>query len=250
VDVAPTAPVGALSRGLRAAGQRERLAGQNLAAAGWKPEAIFTGAAAARLSYWPELREETVAAAVRNDLIPRRGYVFSRRNVPPELIMQRGRLRCTSPALTALDLSDLEQTEGIDVALRKRATTLGALQQALHLTPNRPGNVARRLVVLDSRDGLWSFAERLAHRLLRQAGISRWRANVEIQHLESTYFLDIAFRPAQLALEIDGRLDEEDLHLFESDRWRQNALVHRMGPHSPSRASLALPKGSFHPRGT
>jgi very-short-patch-repair endonuclease len=40
-----------------------------------------------------------------------------------------------------------------------------------------------------------------------------------------TYYLDIAFRSLRLAIEIDGRLHEDDPDLFESDRWRQNALV-------------------------
>jgi very-short-patch-repair endonuclease len=39
------------------------------------------------------------------------------------------------------------------------------------------------------------------------------------------YYIDIAFPHVKLAIEIDGRLHEEDHDLFESDRWRQNALV-------------------------
>ena len=39
------------------------------------------------------------------------------------------------------------------------------------------------------------------------------------------YYIDIAFPHLRLAIEIDGRLHEEDEDLFESDRWRQNALV-------------------------
>jgi hypothetical protein len=39
------------------------------------------------------------------------------------------------------------------------------------------------------------------------------------------YYIDIAFPHLKLAIEIDGRLHEEDEDLFESDRWRQNALV-------------------------
>lgn len=39
------------------------------------------------------------------------------------------------------------------------------------------------------------------------------------------YYIDIAFGGSKLAVEIDGRLHELDEDLFESDRWRQNALV-------------------------
>lgn len=196
-----------------------------LAVSAWMPDAVFTGATAARLSYWPEFREDTVCVAVRNDLRPRSGYDFSRRHIPSELIFERHGFRMTTPALTALDISDLDQTEAIDQALRKRVTTLQSLRRALDVTPNRPGNVARRLVVLDSRDNPWSFAERLAHRLLHQAGIKGWKANVPLHHESSTYYLDVAFSRLRLAVEIDGRMHEQDLALFESDRWRQNALV-------------------------
>jgi very-short-patch-repair endonuclease len=39
------------------------------------------------------------------------------------------------------------------------------------------------------------------------------------------FYIDIAFKQRKLAIEIDGRLHETDEDLFESDRWRQNALV-------------------------
>jgi very-short-patch-repair endonuclease len=39
------------------------------------------------------------------------------------------------------------------------------------------------------------------------------------------FYIDIAFKQQKLAIEIDGRLHETDEDLFESDRWRQNALV-------------------------
>lgn len=39
------------------------------------------------------------------------------------------------------------------------------------------------------------------------------------------FYIDIAFKQQKLAIEIDGRLHETDEELFESDRWRQNALV-------------------------
>jgi very-short-patch-repair endonuclease len=39
------------------------------------------------------------------------------------------------------------------------------------------------------------------------------------------YYIDIAFPHLKLAIEIGGRLHEDDEDLFESDRWRQNVLV-------------------------
>lgn len=92
-------------------------------------------------------------------------------------------------------------------------------------TPNRFGNRDRRRLLLDSRDEPWSAAERLCHRLLRDAEVQAWTSNWLVHVRGSTYYLDVAFPRLKLVLEIDGRLHEDDPDIFESDRWRQNALV-------------------------
>ena len=189
----------------------------------WSPDAVLTGAAAARLTFWPSVPVEAVGAAIR-----RRGqhpgYRLVTRTVPPELVLERHGLRVTAPALTALDLCD-EGTDGIDQVLRARAATLAGLWRALDLTPGRRGNRQRLRDLLDSRDEPWSAAERLAHRLLHEAGVEGWEANLPVRAGGQRYFLDIAFADLGLVIEIDGRLHEDDPGLFESDRWRQNALV-------------------------
>ena len=197
------------------------------AATRWDPDAIFTGAAAARLSYWPEVRLSTIHMAVRYDRRPQRGFSFTRRRIPLELVSQHHGLRFTCPALTALDLADLDHTDAIDTALRTRATTLDALHEALELTPGRRGNCDKRQVLLDSRNEPWSRAERVSHRLLRRAGITGWTTNMPLYDVAWLYYIDIAFEAHKLAIEIDGRFHEDDLGIFESDRWRQNALVLR-----------------------
>lgn len=83
----------------------------------------------------------------------------------------------------------------------------------------------RRSLLLESRDNPWSRAERLCHQLLRQAGITGWRANVKVRGAQQWYFLDVAFEAQMLAVEIDGRLHEQDGDVFETDRTRQNYLV-------------------------
>lgn len=195
------------------------------AAARWDPDAIFTGAAAARLSYWPEARLDSIDLAVKYQRRPQRGFRFCRRTVPPELVSERGGLRFTSPALTALDLADLDHTDAIDTALRTRAATIDAMHEALRRTAGRRGNGDRKRVLLDSREEPWSRAERLGHRLLRAAGITGWKANLPFWDLAWLYYIDVAFESAKLAIEIDGRFHEDDPKVFESDRWRQNALV-------------------------
>lgn len=80
-------------------------------------------------------------------------------------------------------------------------------------------------MLIDSRNEPWSAAERLAHRILRGARITGWKPNFPVFLGGCLCYIDIAFPHLKLAIEIDGRLHEEDEDLFESDRWRQNALV-------------------------
>ena len=54
----------------------------------------------------------------------RPGYVVARRAVPADFVVERDGLRCTAPALTALDLIDYFGGEAIDVPLRSRQATL------------------------------------------------------------------------------------------------------------------------------
>jgi len=60
---------------------------------------------------------------------------------------------------------------------------------------------------------------------LNGSTISRWKANWPEMTPAGLVYLDVAFRAARLAVEIDGRIHQRDLALFESDRWRQNTLV-------------------------
>jgi very-short-patch-repair endonuclease len=80
-------------------------------------------------------------------------------------------------------------------------------------------------MLVDSREKPWSAAERLSHRLLRGAHIRGWIANHHVVVSGHEYFIDIAFRGVRLAIEIDGRLHEDDPEVFENDRRRQNGLV-------------------------
>jgi very-short-patch-repair endonuclease len=153
------------------------------------------------------------------------GYEFTRRQIPAELVVNRGVLRYTAPALTALDLCGAMGGDAIDQALRSRATTLAQLHRAIELTAARVGNPIRRQLLLNSREEPWSKAERLFHQLLRDAGITGWKANRPVVLAGSTFYVDVIFRRLKLAIEIDGRLYHTGTEVFESDRWRQNLLV-------------------------
>ena len=93
------------------------------------------------------------------------------------------------------------------------------------MTPHRAGNLEKLSLLIDSRSEPWSAAERLSHRLLRSTRITGWETNLPVHIDGQVYYLDIAFKQQKLAIEIDGRLHQTDEELFESDRWRQNALV-------------------------
>lgn len=188
-------------------------------------DAVLLGAAAARISFWPDAPLNHVDAAVYGVLKPQPGFSFHRRHIPAELIAEREGLRHTIPALTAIDLATFACSDAIDIALRARAATLAAMYEALRLTPHRAGNSERLRLLIDSRNEPWSAAERLSHRLLRAAGIKDWQTNMPVYLHGRIFYIDIAFKQRKLAIEIDGRLHETDEDLFESDRWRQNALV-------------------------
>ncbi len=191
----------------------------------WDPDAILLEAGAAWASFWPEIRISRIACSLKHQRWPQVGYEFTRRQIPSELVVNRSGLRYTSPALTALDLCATDGGDGIDQALRTRATTLAHLQRAMDLTAGRIGNPIRRQLLLDSRAEPWSKAERLIHRLLRDAGVTGWRANRPVVLKGSTCYVDVIFRKLKLVIEIDGRLYHTGPEVFETDRRRQNLLV-------------------------
>jgi very-short-patch-repair endonuclease len=158
-------------------------------------------------------------------LKPQPGFSFSRRYIPAELITEREGLRHSVPALTAIDMATFACSDALDVALRVRAATLARMYEALRSTPHRAGNRERLKLLIDSRSEPWSAAERLSHRLLRAARIKGWETNLPVRVDNQLFYIDVAFKQQKLAIEIDGRLHETDNDLFESDRWRQNALV-------------------------
>jgi very-short-patch-repair endonuclease len=219
-ELVPVLP-GVYSTALRAQERTTRV----LALACRHPDAVLVEHTAAQLSFWPEARGDQVAYALRRKTHPQPGFRVVRSSVPPDLVMERGPLRLSVPALTALDLCAHVGGDGIDQALLTRTATLAEMHRALELTAGRPGNRDRRALLLDSRDEPWSAAERLCHRLLRGARISGWKSNWPVTIEENLYYLDVAFPRLRVVVEIDGRLHQRDAGVFESDRWRQNALV-------------------------
>lgn len=210
------------------AARADELAVKSAAVARWDPSAVICGRAAAALTYWPKLVVGPIVVASPVRRAPQRGFIFVERRIPPELVRDVQRVRTTVPALTAVELATADFTDPIDIALRQRAASLASMHEAIGLTHHRRGHTDRRRVLLDSRDEPWSAAERLAQRIYRRAGIGGWATNVKTVVSDvGTYYLDFAFRAERVASEIDGRLHETDVDLFQSDRFRQNALMLR-----------------------
>jgi very-short-patch-repair endonuclease len=210
------------------AGRAEELRIKALALTRWDPSAVICGRAAAALTYWPEIPVGPLVAASPVRHASQRGFTFVERRIPPDLVRDVGHLRTTVPALTAVELATSDFTDPIDIALRQRVASLPSMHEAIRLTSHRRGHTDRRRLLLDSRDEPWSAAERLAQRIYRRAGIDGWTTNLKTVVPDvGTYYLDFAFRRERVATEIDGRLHETDVDIFESDRLRQNALMLR-----------------------
>lgn len=207
------------------AARSTELAVRLAAVAAWRPEAVVCGAAAASLSFWPELPVEDIELAADSRL-SRPGFRITRSVVPTDQVRWWGRVRVMAPALAALDLAGRLGGDPIDRALRSRRITLDQLWDALAAAGGRPGNAQRRRLLVRSRTLPWSAAERYAHQVFDDHGLRGWVANrATWTAAGALYYPDIAFLDCKLAIEIDGRFHHDDLAVFENDRARQNALV-------------------------
>ncbi len=195
------------------------------AACRWMPDAVLTGPAAARLTFWPDVRFATVTLAASRGRLSPTGFSVVGDPLPPELVVERNGVRITRAALTALDLVASHGGAGIDQALLTRACSLGDLHEALRLTPGRRGNSARWAMLHDSRDEPWSEAERLAHALLRQAKIRGWTSNLGVTVAGSHYYLDLAFPARRVVIEIDGYEVHTRPDQFQRDRRKWSDLT-------------------------
>jgi len=193
--------------------------------AAWHPDGILMGAAAARLSFDPDIEVPVIVMATRRKRRAPQGIRLIRCEVPDEHVTQRDGIRLTRAALTALDLSRHDDGAAIDTILREGLAQLRHLRRALKATPYRLGNPVRRAMVDDSRDEPWSPAERRAHRVLRDARITGWETNLRISLPEGRHgFLDIVFDDVKFAIEVDGygyHGQTENRDAFELDRWKQ-----------------------------
>ena len=170
----------------------------------------------------PEVCEVTVPRNSHGRSIS--GVRVRRRDLAEHDIWEARGLRVTGVALTVLEAS-VRRGGGaklMDAALQRRVG-LADLQGAHLRNRGRYGAPAARRLLEAAAGGARSEAERLAIRLLREAGIDGWRANFAV----GPYLIDIAFPHERVAIEVDGWAFHSDHQAFQSDRARQNWLALR-----------------------
>src|SRR5439155_19573698 len=72
------------------------------------------------------------------------------------------------------------------------------------LSGRRRGNAERARALLESRDNAWSAGERRLHAILHAGHLEAWLTNFRVEVEDAVYYLDVAFRAARLAIEVDG----------------------------------------------
>lgn len=190
----------------------------------WDNDAVFTGSTAARLTWWPEIRDDMVSVSTRRQTAKYTGFDVHRLEIPADLILEAAGHRVVYPSLSVLQLISRIGPACIDEALRRRATSITALHHALRSMPNRPGNLECLHHLKISRDEPWSHLEREAHEILRRAGLTGWRANHPVRLPSGLAYLDIAFLRWRVAVEVDGFSYHSDPATFHSDRRRDVEL--------------------------
>lgn len=110
-------------------------------------------------------------------------------------------------------------------AQRRRLVSAAEVRAYLIASPCRHG-MARAWTVLQEAADAFSIAEIRLHRILRAAGLTGWRANIEVFDSDgSVGWADVIFDRAKVIVEIDGRQYHSNDVRFQQDRTKQNRLV-------------------------
>ncbi|MEW2478284.1 type IV toxin-antitoxin system AbiEi family antitoxin domain-containing protein [Mycobacterium sp. NPDC049093] len=214
------------SRGVYFADDRPFTDAARTRAAVWSlgPSATASGLAAAWwhgvTKYSPETIEVTVPKV--SNFRRRHAVRIRRRDLDPHDIVERRGLRVTALPLTVVEAAARRGggAKLMDSALQ-RHTNLHDLWRAHLRNKGRHGSPAARILLVAAADGARSAAERLLIKLLREAGITSWKANYRL----GRYVIDVAFPSAKLAIETDGWAFHSDQEDFQKDRVKQNEIA-------------------------
>lgn len=194
------------------------------AAQRWQVNGIFSGSTAARLSWWPDLKDDTIRMICGRNGVGVGWLETSRQAVPDDLLVTEADVRMVSPELSILQMCASGDAAPICRGLREEVVTLASLGQALALLPRTArGKQMMRRLLHEARDEPWSTLELDGHRLLRGAGITGWRTNVHLVVGGEDFFGDIVFHRERIIVELDGRPFHTHAELDENNR-RRNAL--------------------------
>jgi very-short-patch-repair endonuclease len=168
----------------------------------------------------PDVVEVTVPRGRRLALRP--GTRLRRRDLKAADVVERRGLRVTSLELTVIEAASRRGggAKILDSALQ-RHTDLSSLWRAHLRNKGRHGSPRARRLLQVAGDGARSEAERLLIRLLEQAGITGWVANLPV----GGYVVDVGFPASKVACEADGFAFHSDPEDFRNDRIRQNRLM-------------------------
>lgn len=176
-------------------------------------------------SLWlPSLARRTAVLA-HPTLKSRRRVHVTRRPVPSEFVRVGDGLRFATPSYAAVELAATDDGRAVCEALRSRLANPAELREALEAMTGSVGQAVRRCVVEACLANPWSYAELRLHRILREAGIVGWVANVRLSLAGEVAYPDVLFPDARVVIEFDGRAVHEDPAQFLRDRERQNVLV-------------------------
>ncbi|OMC40579.1 hypothetical protein A5740_24290 [Mycobacterium sp. GA-1841] len=188
------------------------------------PNAAASGLAAA---WWHEVTKyapDTVEVTIpRTGHHPQRyGIRLRRRDLDPADIVERRGVRVTALPLSVVEAAARKGggAKLMDTALQ-RHTELHVLWRAHLRNKGRYGSPAARRLLRTAADGARSEAERLLVKLLKEAGITGWKANYRL----GSYVIDVAFPVPKLAIETDGWAFHHDPEVFQKDRVKQNDIA-------------------------
>jgi very-short-patch-repair endonuclease len=186
-----------------------RAAASGLAAAWWH------GAT----KYAPQLVEVTVPRTSNGR--HRSGTKLRRRDLAPADVVERKGLRVTALPLTVVEAAARRGggAKLMDSALQ-RHVDMAQLWRAHLRNKGRYGSPAARRLLQAASSGARSEAERLLVKLLRDNGITGWKANYPV----GRYKVDVGFPKAKVAIEVDGWAFHSSQEDFQIDRERQNYI--------------------------
>jgi very-short-patch-repair endonuclease len=187
-----------------------RAVASGLAAAWWHGVTRFT----------PEVVEVTVPRVSNHRR--RFGVCTRRRDLAPADVVERKGLRVTALPLTVVEAAARRGggAKLMDSALQ-RHVELTQLWRAHLRNKGRHGSPAARRLLQAASDGARSEAERLLVKLLRDNGITGWKANYPV----GGYKVDVGFPAQRVAIETDGWAFHSSQEDFQNDRERQNKIA-------------------------